>query len=80
MNTILKNELRILALKTREQLGLKQSEMAETLAMCDRSYSDIETGVCMCGTLTTILLLLEQSDPNEFLKNIKFKLDSIYTL
>lgn len=77
MKEILKNELRVLALKTREQLGLKQSEMAEALAMCDRSYSDIETGACMCGTLTAILLLLEQSDPNEILQNIKLKLENV---
>lgn len=79
MKTILKSELRSLALKTREQLGLKQSEMAEALAMCDRSYSDIETGACMCGTLTAILLLLEQPDPNEILQGIKRKLDGIHT-
>ena len=67
-----------MALRTRERLGLKQREMAERLVMCDTSYSDIETGVYKCGTLTAILLLLEQPDSNEVLQEIKQKLGNIY--
>lgn len=78
MEEILKDELRVLALRTRERLGLKQREMAEKLVMCDTSYSDIETGVYKCGTLTAILLLLEQPDSNEVLQDIKQKLNSTY--
>ena len=78
MEKILKEELRVLALRTRARLGLKQSEMAEKLVMCDTSYSDIETGVYKCGTLTAILLLLEQPDSNDVLQTIKQKLSNIY--
>ena len=76
---VLKDELRVLALRTRTRLGLKQREMAEKLVMCDTSYSDIETGVYKCGTLTAILLLLEQPDSNEVLQEIKQKLSNIYS-
>lgn len=65
--TLLKNELRSLAIRTRDRLDLTQREMAERLEMNENSYSDIETGVYMCGTLTAILLLLEQEDPHTFL-------------
>ncbi len=78
MEKILKDELRVLALRTRERLGLKQREMAEKLVMCDTSYSDIETGVYKCGTLTAILLLLEQPDSNEVLQEIRQKLSRVY--
>ena len=78
MEKILKDELRVLALRTRERLGLKQREMAEKLVMCDTSYSDIETGVYKCGTLTAILLLLEQPDSNEVLQEIREKLNHVY--
>ena len=66
--TLLKNELRMLAILTRDRLGLTQREMAERLEMSENSYSDIETGVYMCGTLTAILLLMEQEDSNAFLQ------------
>ena len=36
--------------------------------MSESSYSDIETGVYMCGTLTAMLLLLMQEDPRGFLQ------------
>ena len=79
MEEVLKDELRVLALRTRTRLGLKQRDMAEKLVMCDTSYSDIETGVYKCGTLTAILLLLEQPDSNEVLQEIKQKLSNIYS-
>ncbi len=78
MEGILKEELRVLALKTRYRLGLTQGRMAERLAMSETSYSDIETGIYMCGTLTTILLLQEQDDPNEFLRELKAKFEKLY--
>jgi len=42
--------------------------MAERLEMSESSYSDIETGVYMCGTLTAMLLLLMQEDPQGLLQ------------
>ena len=68
LTQILGEELRFLAIKTRERLNLTQKEMSEMLHMSESSYSDIETGVYMCGTLTVMLLLLMQEDPRGFLQ------------
>ena len=75
---LLKNELRILAIKTRYDMGITQKEMARHLSMAEGSYSDIESGEYMCGTLTTILLLLMQDDPTFFLEEIKRKFSEQY--
>ena len=76
--SILKEELRVLALKTRDRLNLTQKEMARKLAMSENSYSDIETGLYMCGTLTAILLLTEQENPIIFLQELKIKFEKLY--
>lgn len=75
---LLKEELRILALTTREQRQLKQKNMAEALMMNDTSYSDIETGTYMCGTLTAFLLLMMQPDPNRVLRTLEKKFRAMY--
>ncbi len=74
----MKEELRLLALKTRAQMHLTQREMAERLEMSETSYSNIETGAYMCGTLTTVLLLSEQSNATDFLNEIKEKFKQQY--
>lgn len=71
----MKDELRVLAIKTRDRLQLTQKEMAYKFEMSESSYSDIETGVFMCGTLTTMLLLSEQDDPKSVLDEFKVKLE-----
>lgn len=71
----MKDELRVLAIKTRNRLQLTQREMANKFEMSESSYSDIETGVFMCGTLTTMLLLSEQDDPKAVLEDLKVKLE-----
>ena len=68
----------MLAIRTRDRLGYKQKRMAEALVMSDSSYSDIETGEYMCGTLTAVLLLIAQPDPNQYLQNLEFKLRELY--
>ena len=78
MEELLKEELRVLAIRTRDRLGYKQKRMAEALVMSDSSYSDIETGEYMCGTLTAVLLLIAQPDPNQCLRNLEFKLRELY--
>lgn len=78
LEVILKEELRTLALKTRDRQHLTQREMAETLSMNETSYSDIETGVYMCGTLTAVLLLMKQNDPNEFLGQLKQRINKLF--
>ena len=75
---LLKDELRLLALKTRYDLGITQKEMAKHLSMAEGSYSDIESGEYMCGTLTAILLLSMQDDPADFLKQVKRKFNDQY--
>lgn len=77
MESILKGELRVLALQTRDNLGITQSRMAELLEMSETSYSDIETGVYMCGTLTAILLLMQQNNPCEFLDQLKKRFEKL---
>jgi len=74
---LLKEELHTLALHIRGRLHITQSRMAEKLIMTEHSYSDIETGENMCGTLTTVLLLAELEDPKTYLQEIKKKIDAI---
>ena len=74
MEEILKEELRRLAIVARDELHLTQREMAESLEMSESSYSDIETGRTMCGTLTTTLLLNKLGDPTVALRQINEKL------
>jgi len=78
MERLLKDELRTLAIRTRERLHLTQKEMAIRLEMSESSYSDIETGLSMCGTLTTVLLLSELDDPYAYLQALKQKLAVLY--
>ena len=70
LETILGEEFRFLAIKTRERLKLTQREMSDRLQMSDSSYSDIERGVYNASTLTAILLLNMQDDPNGFLNTV----------
>lgn len=78
MEEILKEELRVLALKTRDRMQLTQNRMSELLAMSETSYSDIETGTYMCGTLTTVLLLMAQENPEIFLEELSGKFQELY--
>ena len=65
---ILGDELRYLAILTRERLGLTQREMGEKLYMGESSYSELERGETVCASaLTDILLLNLQEDPRNFL-------------
>ncbi len=73
MEDLLKAELHRLALQTRDTLELTQKEMSERLQMSESSYSDIETGKTMCGTLTAMLLLQMQERPETFLHQLQAK-------
>ena len=75
---LLKEELRILAITTRDRLGLTQKEMGRRLAMSESCYSDIETGRAMCSTLTAIILLDMQDDPRHFLFAVEAKFQEQY--
>ena len=76
--SVLKESLRVLALKTRDRLDVTQKDMAIKFSMSDTAYQDIETGVSMCGTPTAILLLIEQDDPGIFLNEMKGKFEELY--
>ena len=78
MEDLLKGELRELAIITRDRLHLTQKEMAKRLVMSESSYSDIETGKTMCGTLTATLLYAEQDDPKTYLQELKRKFKMQY--
>ena len=43
---------------TRISLNLTQDKMAEVLLIDVRSYSDIDRGISLCGTLTLVLFLV----------------------
>ena len=74
----LKEDLRVLAIRERERLGLTQRQMAERLMMSESSYSDIETGKYNCGTLTTVLLLSIQEDPTHFINAVNEEFQKWY--
>ena len=74
LSIILGEELRFLAIETRERLALTQKEMGEKLYMSESSYSDIETGRSHCGMLTAVLLLDMQNDPKAFLEKLEGKI------
>ena len=78
LETILGEEFRFLAIKTRERLHLTQKEMADRLKMSESSYSDIERGVNNPSTLTSVLLLNMQDDPNCFLNTVNEKFQKWY--
>ena len=75
---LLKEELRILAITTRDRLGLTQKEMGRRLAMSESCYSDIETGRAMCSTLTAVILLDMQDDPRQFIFAVEAKFQEQY--
>lgn len=75
---ILGEELRYLAISTRDRLGLTQKEMGERLQMSESSYSCIETGHTTCGALTEALLLSMQDEPKECLQRIASKFQKRY--
>ena len=68
ISKIFGNELRYLAIETRERLGITQREMGELLQMGESSYSDIETGRYNCSMASAILLLNLQEDPTLFIR------------
>ena len=70
---ILGEELRYVAIKTRENLHLTQKEMGARLQMSESSYSDIETGRTACGALTEALLLSMQEEPKIVLDHLMIR-------
>ena len=76
---ILGEELRYLAIETRERLGLTQKEMGEELQMGENSYSELERGETICASaLTATLLLRMQDDPNLFLNRVAERFEGAF--
>ncbi len=76
---ILGEELRYLAIETRDNLNLTQKEMGERLQMSESSYSDLETGKTVCpSALTETFLLKMQDDPSVFLLRVAERFEGIY--
>ena len=78
LENILGEELRFLAIETRDRLDLTQREMGKELHMSESSYSDIETGRSTCGVLTATLLLNMQDNPKIFLQTVAKKFSEWY--
>lgn len=76
MHELLKEKFRTLVIRMGDLLRLTQKEMANRLVMSESSYSDIETGKAMCGTLTAILRLQPQDDPNTNLHQLQDQFDN----
>ncbi len=77
--SILGEELRYLAIETRDRMKLTQKEMGARLYMSESSYSDIETGETKCvSALTETLLLNMQEDPTGFLKQTEKRFLAYY--
>ncbi len=75
-----KEELRVLALQTRNDLGFTQRQMSEKLYMSESSYSNIETGRSGCSMVTAILLLNMKSNADVYLSSIIKKFEEEYEL
>lgn len=75
---ILGSETRVLAIETRDRLGLTQREMGIRLQMGENSYCSIEAGRTACGALTATLLLSMQEDPKQFLDRVTDKFAKCY--
>lgn len=71
LEKILGEEIRYLAIETRDRLGFTQKEMGEELHMGEGSYSELERGETICASaLTATLLLNMQEDPRVFLNHV----------
>lgn len=69
---VLKCHFHIHLVRVRTAGGLTQSEMAEKLAMDDRSYIDLDHGKTCCGAVTLALFLIYVcEDVNGFLEELR---------
>lgn len=60
----------------RDRLGISQEEMASRLAMCPRSYSNLEHGKSCCGGVTLLAyMLFICKDTDSFLEEIRHAIE-----
>ena len=68
----LKNYFYNSLIRTRAAGGITQSEMAEKLAMDDRSYINLDHGKTCCGAVTLALYIAYVCDePAQFAKELR---------
>lgn len=71
-HTLLKHHFHSTLVRTRFNLGLTQSEMAERLAMDDRSFIDLDHGKTCCSAVTLVLFLIYVcEDVDGFLEELR---------
>lgn len=69
---VLKNCFNHVLVRTRTEQALTQSQMAEKLAMDERSYIDLDHGKSCCSAVTLVLFLIYCcQDPLGFLGELK---------
>ena len=75
-HAILKTFFHQYLLHTRAALGLTQSQMAERLAMDDRSYIELDHGKSCCSAITLALFLIYVChDAADFLEGLRNALE-----
>ena len=74
---ILKKQFYDHVVRTRDDKHLTQAEMAERLAMADRSYIELDHGNFGCSAVTLALYLCYLcDDPNTFIQELRNNFDS----
>lgn len=73
---ILKSCFRADLLRTRNALGFTQAQMAEKLAIDERSYSDLDRGKSCCSAITLCLYLIYLcQDTQAFLEELRYAIE-----
>ena len=76
---ILKSCFHSSLVRTRKALACTQSQMAEKLAMDDRSYNDLDKGRSGCSAVTLALFLAYCcADPLGFIGELKHAFEEAY--
>lgn len=74
---VLKHRFQINLVRTRMTIGLTQAQMAERLAMDERSYIDLDHGKSCCSAVTLALYLVYVCcDVAEFLEELRDAFES----
>ena len=69
--TIFKHYFRACLLRTRNKLGLTQSQMAEKLNIGHRAYISLESGKSCCSAITLVFFLLCMDNYDTFLEDLR---------
>lgn len=76
---VLKHHFHVHLVQIRQARGLTQAEMAEKLAMDDRSYIDLDHGKTCCSAVTLALFLVYVcEDVQAFLEELRHAFRSAF--